>query len=301
MIGYHIYNQTKQNKQFEEIDYLTQLTSILYWKKYYGEIKLYCNNMFLQSIKKYGLDKEYSEINTHLFENSPYKKYAEVFWSFSKIYAIADIAKKEQAFCAIDTDLWIAKPNMLRSDIDILFYHKEYADTLAQQTAYPDATNWLESNIASQFNWKISPRNGAIMCFNSNFKDIVQVWQDMCITVMENTNITDLAHLNKDSHTIFIEQRLLPTLATKLEATISQVLPNTFIPYSYEEWRPCLGHTQQSDYVASNIKHIWGAKKAYLHPPTRKLVLDVLLPAALQVITDQPHHLALVQKCKSYL
>ena len=43
LTGYHVYYQSKEFGKYYEIDLLIQLASILFWKKNYGPIKLYCN------------------------------------------------------------------------------------------------------------------------------------------------------------------------------------------------------------------------------------------------------------------
>ena len=220
MTGYHAYHQKKDDKEFGAINYLIQLVSILYWKKHYGKINLYCNQRFLESIKKYGLDKEYNEINTELLDNYPYEKYTERYWSFNKIYVAADIAKKEEAFCLIDTDLWVSKPNMFREDVDVLFYHQEAVNPDFDNTVYPKVSNWLEENIISQFDWSIAPRNSALVIFNSNFKELIEAWKDISVGIIKNNFDKKFTFINKDAHTIFIEQRLIGPLAKILGVTI---------------------------------------------------------------------------------
>lgn len=300
MTGYHTYYQSRSNKKFGVIDTLVQLISILYWKEHYGEINLYCNTDFLKSSKKYGIEKEYVEINTELLDNYPYGEYAVRFWSLNKIYVAADIAKKEESFCLVDTDLWISKPNMLREDVDVLFYHKETINPTFDNTVYPDVTNWLDRNIASQLNWDVVPRNSAILCFNSNFKKLVELWEYMSIEIMKNTLNKEYTFKNKDAHTIFVEQRLIGPLAEKLGVTIGEILPNTFSSVN-PQWTPELGNTPESDYVARSIKHIWGVKHMYEDPVIRKVVLEIALSAIKEVIGDRIEYNTLIEECEGLL
>ena len=300
MTGYHAYHQKKDDKEFGEINYLIQLVSILYWKKHYGKINLYCNQRFLESIKKYGLDKEYNEINTELLDNYPYEKYTERYWSFNKIYVAADIAKKEEAFCLIDTDLWVSKPNMFREDVDVLFYHQEAVNPDFDNTVYPKVSNWLEENIISQFDWSIAPRNSALVIFNSNFKELIEAWKDISVGIIKNNFDKKFTFINKDAHTIFIEQRLIGPLAKILGVTISEILPNTYSSID-PQWSPELGHTLESQYVATNIKHIWGLKHRYGEIEVRKLVLEVTLSAIKEIIEDRIEYNSLIEECENYL
>ena len=53
MNGYHVFYQSKDNDdKFEEINYLIQIASILFWKKNEGKMILYCNSKYLDFIKK---------------------------------------------------------------------------------------------------------------------------------------------------------------------------------------------------------------------------------------------------------
>ena len=53
MNGYHVFYQSKDSDdKFEEINYLTQIASILFWKKNEGKMILYCNSKYLNFIKK---------------------------------------------------------------------------------------------------------------------------------------------------------------------------------------------------------------------------------------------------------
>ena len=92
MNGYHVFYQSKEiDGEFEEINYLVQIASILFWKKNEGKMSLYCNSEYLNFIKKWGIDDLYDEINTECLDKIQYKEYLNKYWSFCKIEAAVDI------------------------------------------------------------------------------------------------------------------------------------------------------------------------------------------------------------------
>lgn len=282
MTGYHIYYQSNDEGQYEEINHLILLSSIVNWKKNYGPIKLFCNKKYLESISKFGIDKEYDAIDTELIETVPYKEYMKRYWSFCKIHLAKHISNREDSFCILDTDLWIQAPNLLQSDCDLLFYHREAFNLSYEQNPYPLPENWIAKNDLNNFDWSIMPCNCAIIAFNKNCKDLINAWYNKSCEIIENTKDNDFLP-NANADTIFIEQRLLPVLADKMQVKFDVLLPNiylTFVPgndASGKEWEPRLGHNEKSTFISANIKHIWGAKKYYAADWIRNLILKVTL------------------------
>jgi hypothetical protein len=275
MTGYHIYYQTKEGQH--DIDSLVQLASILNWKKHYGPIKLYCNKRYLETISKYGLDKEYDFIDTDFLETVPYKDYMSKYWSFCKIYLAKHLAEFETEFCILDTDLWIQKPNMLDMDKDLIFYHREAYDIKFPNNPYPLASNWIDNE---EFDWSTSPCNCAILCFKSNFKELINTWYSVASEVIERTKDIEFEFENKNANTIFIEQRLLPTIAVKLNVKYGLILDTIYLTFKQglntdgDEWAPKLGHSPENSYAVLNIKHIWGLKAYYDFEFIRDIILS---------------------------
>ena len=306
MTGYHIYYQSNEEGQYEEINHLILLSSIVNWKKNYGPIKLFCNRKYLESISKYGIDKEYDSINTNVIETVPYKEDMKRYWSFCKIYLAKIISQTESSFCILDTDLWIQAPNLLqsRSDCDLLFYHKEAFDLSYEQNPYPLPENWVTENDLNTFDWSVDPCNCAIIVFNKNCNELISIWYDKVCEIIERTKNNDTMP-NANADTIFIEQRLLPVLAAKMQVKHDVILPNIYLTFisaleaSGQEWEPQLGHDEKSSLVSSNIKHIWGAKKYYQVDWIRNLVLKTTLSSLPeQYVYMYPD---LFQICTSYI
>jgi len=261
---------------------LAQLASILNWKKYYGPIKLFCNKQFLDSISKYGLDKEYDSIDTEFIETTPYLESKHIFWSFSKIHIAHEVAKYESEFCILDTDIWIQSPGLIDTGCDISFYHREAFDINYKLNPYPDPSNWLSDDELKQFDWNVYPMNCAIIYFKNRSKEVIDAWYKMALQVVTD-NQSNESEENLRGGTIFIEQRLLPTIASKLNLTIGSISPNiylTWISSEYSdgrEWRPVLGFNDYSTTVVENVKHVWGAKSHYDLDWIRTLIIGAAI------------------------
>lgn len=282
MVGYHVFYKSKEDSKWEGINYLVQIASILFWKKYFGQCNLYCNRKFLKSIKKWGIDKLYDNINTECLENIPDIGNLKCnitglpkYWSFPKILAIKDISKYNNEFVVFDTDLWIEKNIHFNSDYDFIGYHKEQVDDHINNP-YIEPSNFLDEVSLNLFDWSQSPINCAILYFNN--KELIDEWYTWCLKVIdlnkdkENTRATSV-------DTIFIEQRLLPTIAKRLNLKIDTIIPNIYIPQNKrngEEWNPPCGYTEDNKILTKSIKHVWGIKALFDNIKVRRLILDNL-------------------------
>jgi hypothetical protein len=174
MNGYHVFYQSKDNDdKFEEINYLIQIASILFWKKNEGKMILYCNSKYLDFIKKWGIDTLYDEINTECLDNILYKEYLNKYWSFCKIEAAFDISKKDSDFVIIDTDLWIHEPVTIDSSLQFIGYHPEQKLD-HPENPYIDPNNFMNKEDLQNFDWSIIPINCAFLYLNS--KELVSEW-----------------------------------------------------------------------------------------------------------------------------
>lgn len=278
MNGYHIFYQSKDvDDQFESINYLTQIASILFWKKNEGKISLYCNTKYLDFIKKWRIDLLYDEINTECLDNIPYKEYLHKYWSFCKIEAALDISKSHKNFVIIDTDLWIHEPLNFDTNHQFVGYHQEQS-LIHPDNPYVNPDNYMSQSDMSLFNWDISPVNCAFLYLNS--RTLIIEWYNLALKVIDDNKHVKIKDLSADI--VFIEQRLLPTLVNKLEMSMSTLIPNVYIPHIKPdnngcEWIPALGFDSENQYNISNIKHVWGLKKMYTDPNIRNLVIDTVV------------------------
>lgn len=299
MIGCHIYHLAVDNQaaldrveKFDAINHLVALNSILYWKKYYGELRLYCNEAALPYLNKYDLLKYYDKIDTTVVSSTN-----RMFWSYCKLQLAKHLAHELPEFCIFDNDLWFRQPNMLNSFSDITLYHDEAYDTTRADCHYPDPAKYVGAPWLEQLDWTVPPRNSAIMHFKGNKNSIIDTWYEVGTQVVQKFNYA-LTPWEAQIGTMFVEQRLLSTLAAFYGVSVDTLLPCTYQTDSAatdgSEWEPRIDHNAASRYIASNIKHIWGAKRKYNDPFVRGLVFDVAMASALEITDVTKEHPALV-------
>lgn len=281
--GYHTFYKFENAlrlsyEEYHEIDVLAQLASILFWKKNYGSIQLYANQDHLDVISKYGIDKEYDGINTDLISIMPFKDKAPRYWSFSKIYIAKELAKLDEEFCIIDTDIWIKDKDLLKKENDLDLYHQEYYDPVSPYNPYHDPSNWMDS--VDDFDWNCWPMNCAIMHFKKRSRELTEAWYDEVVKIIELDKNPE-QRINKIHSAIFTEQRLLPVIAKKLNISYGAIKPNTFIAGSFrednpwnEKWVPFLNSSEESIRIEKVITHLWGRRMLYKNPMVR---IDTLI------------------------
>ena len=283
--GYHTFYKFKHEfwkfhpEEWDAIDVLAQLTSVLFWKKNYGPIKLYANTDHLNLIKKYGIEKEYDFIDTDLLDSIPHKDKASRYWSFSKIHAAKEIAKHDTEFCIIDTDLWLKEPGLLKNDCDFTAFHEEYFDVNEKFNNYHDAINWMNQHDVDRFDWSCWPVNCAIMHFKNRTQELINTWYDEVTNVILLDKNPDCKK-NISNSAIFVEQRMLPTIANKLGVSYNIIKPNKFIVGSHyynipwnEKWIPYLNSSEESIRIEKSIVHVWGKKMKYSHDGLRRGII----------------------------
>jgi L-rhamnose mutarotase len=292
MNAYHVYyqNSSQKNNEYEAIDFLVQIASILFWKKNHGNISLYCNSEYLPIISKWGIDKLYTSINTDCLDKMPYSDVSKKYWSFCKIHAALDISEIDKDFCIIDTDLWIQEPINIDSEYQFIGYHAEqYLDDselemcltiqeISSINPYINPKLFLNNKDYSLLSWDILPINCAFLYLNS--KDLVKEWYKWTVKVIELNKDKD--EFSQSADTIFIEQRLLPTIAYGLKLRFGTLIPNIYYPHIPSdnlgtEWKPRIGFDELNQYMSWNIKHIWGLKKMYDNIDIRNMVIDTVI------------------------
>ena len=278
MQGYHVFYQTKKVKEYHQIDLLTHLLSIIFWKHKWGKLGLYCNQEYLDYLKQYNLDILYDEINTEFLEQTPYKEYYSKYWSLCKIEVAKHVSQFHKEFAIIDTDLWIKDQLGINySDYDFIGHHDEKYDLNWEQNVYIDPTNFLPSEEANKLDFSVAPINCAFMYFNS--KELIDIWHEWVYKVVELNKDLSRHSLNKD--TIFIEQRLLPAILPTYNFKWRNISPHTYITYlahfqDGSEWEPALGFNEESEKYFDNLRHIWGMKNWYGDPTYREMILNVI-------------------------
>lgn len=257
MIGYHIYYQKNNEINFVEIS--SQLASALFWKKYFGPIRLYCNSKFLETISLYKLDSLYDEINVDILDNITYSpKILSKYWSIPKLYAANEISKSETTYCILDTDLWITNYFDWDKSKDFLAFHYENFDLKNKNNPYLIPSAFIDDY--KEKDWNLMAMNCAFMYINN--QQMVFDWFKYADNVIKLNKIVKTKN-KKDVYTLFIEQRAITYICEKLKLNYGTLIPNIFISglsSDKELWTPKLN---VSNLPQKYIKHIWGLKKFY--------------------------------------
>lgn len=277
MKSFHVYYQKNEIlEEYDAINFLTQLTSCLFWKKNQGEIHLYCNQNHLNSLKKWKIDELYDSINLDCLYDMPFTEHLEKYWSFCKIHAIKKISESNDEFVVIDTDLWIHEKINVDSKFQFIGYHEEEV-TDHLKNPYLNPNTFLSEEDVGKIDWSMNPINCAFMYLNS--QRLVENWYEWVVkTITENK---EKPILDNSADTIFIEQRLLSALAYTLGMKVGKLLPNIYFPHipaddKGSEWHPKIGFNLENKYLSWNIKHVWGLKKYFHQPHVRSLIITTL-------------------------
>ena len=276
--AYHVYYKSKDVSNFHEIDLLINLASCLFWKKYYGSIKLYCNQEFLDYIKPYGLDQAYDEINVDVLENIPYKSYLSKYWSFCKIYIVKYISQIEDKFVIIDNDFYPSLPHDIDWKKDFIGYHREAFDYNDEKNVYEPPQSFLSEENYSKLNWDIFPINCAFMYFNN--KLLIDTWYNWVEGIIKNN--AEKPQVSYSADTVFIEQHLIAALVSTLNLNWGVILPNIYLQYvdfnrKGYEWFPLVDSKPEYRNLFNKFRHIWGLKRHYNEKEWRDFIINLVL------------------------
>jgi len=261
MIGYHIYYQ-QDNKEINFVEISSQFASALFWKEHFGEIRLYCNKKFLDTISKYRLDTLYDEITVISIDDILNKSKLSKFWSYPKIYSIYEISKKEPKFCVLDTDLWITNKIQIDETKDFIGFHYESFDINNPNNPYLRPDLFIDSYNEQE--WVSNPMNCAFMYINNT--TLAKEWFEYCNnTIKLNKKSYIPKKHRKNSYTLFIEQRVITYLCDKLKLNYDTLINNVFRSGSDSKSTksPWVPELNVLDEPHKYIRHIWGLKLFY--------------------------------------
>jgi len=289
--GIHVFE--KHGKLDWELELLSMsLLSALSWKKFHGDIHLYANKEYLDTISLWGLDKVYDSIDTSIIETKSdeidYKKY----WAFSKILVIESL-KNTIPFTVLDLDLWIYDKLEFDNDSDIMMYHKEDFLESFRNNIYIDFHKMIPDFIKEMdLDKKVLPTNAAILHFNTN--KIISEWVDLSKKIAIYNN--DIGFNHKSIQMCFVEQRLLPMLLERNNLKYSTFIDNCYLSHMVnhqdgEEWLPKIVNSSEEQLNKFyKIKHVWGLKSLFHNDELRNLVMETVINSLSDYeINDKPY------------
>lgn len=259
--------------QFESI---TMILSALFWKRFQGPIKLYCDKDFYDYITLLGVTDLWDEIDTETLSQLDPTVNHNTFWAYSKMYVNS---LQTKPFVSLDIDLFQAQPYDYTTH-DIIFSHIEQSDNkfdsvdnTVRPVYYPDYHKWemFKSRFLDYSNIKIgnNAMNVAVLAINKpklykEFMTYVNSFvkgnefdpQDITTHGFERI----LRTVHSSSLITFVEQRLLHAFIASKGYTSKPIL-NMIYDGSEQGW---VGDI--ADMINPNITHLWGWKASYRTP-----------------------------------
>lgn len=274
-------NQNTNEYKMKQYKKLVQLLSILYWKKFYGDIILYTDKIGYEYYKNCGypfLDL-YNDVNIDLLDSSSVNTINPLtFWAGGKIFAVRE---EHTPFVMLDLDLF------LTDDIkdqfkghDIVFSHYE---TLTHPI-YPNPKDIRGSYELPDYDWSLLPGNVCITYFgNEGYKD---VYTREAIRYMRSHDRKEDIHAKNTSRMVFAEQRLLTCVANDMDIPFKPLIKDiynshdSFVKYNGRDLNtgeePHWFNLGNSNIAEMPIHHTWGYKKMLINKGLKLIYVEQL-------------------------
>jgi len=257
---------------------LTMILSCLYWKKFQGPIKLYCDRPFINYIAKLGIQSIWDEIDILTLDQELSEDVnKDTFWAYCKMYVHT---LQKEPFVSLDIDLFQNMPYDYTTH-DVMFSHVETSDVQNGELPphgvfyYPNYHEWdMFKDRFDKFpdiNIDETAFNVSVLAVNN--LDLIKDWMEVSESFMKN-NIFDPQEITthgreKILHTIhssslmtFAEQRLLAAV-TKSKGYSWKSLIDLTYSGALQTW-------EEGNMNNPGITHLWGWKKQYKQPEFAK-------------------------------
>ena len=195
MIGIHtISTKPKRGEisyvHLKKYELMTLILSCLYWKKFEGTIKLYCDTPFFDYISDLGLLWLWDEVDTHTIDNFSLEINPDLYWAFTKMYVNS---LQTTPFCNMDLDFF-SRHKIDFQGYDLVASHIEISDKI--EYFYP---NYIYGLPNKSFN----------VCFLyvSDLETYQQYYDFALNFALNNNERKEGSH--RASLMTFVEQRLL--------------------------------------------------------------------------------------------
>ena len=258
MRGIHtIYSTNGRYKKFYYFELLQLMLSSLTWRKYNGDINLYCDDSFKSVIDELDISWFWDSIDYTSLKQIPEDINQDIFWTYPKMF-IHSLQK--DPFCSIDADLYLTKSIQDHKE-DIVFSHYEID---LHENTYP---NFYELELFREvFNYQ-SIESSAINTCLVQFNRL-----DVLEPLMEITNkfvtkdYTKFFDYPSHSWTIYCEQKVLGQLVDDLGYTKKSVMD---VYYDCFDWEKNI-----RDFIPPRygIDHIWFEKEEFYNNDPQRLM-----------------------------
>lgn len=275
MRGIHtIYSTNGRYKKFYYFELLQLMLSSLTWRKYNGDINLYCDDSFKSVIDELDISWFWDSIDYTSLKQIPEDINQDIFWTYPKMF-IHSLQK--DPFCSIDADLYVTIPITGFSE-DVVYGHRE---TDNHQVTYPDLYNM--EGFRDIFGYRQLTEdavNTSLITFNR--LDVLDPLMEMTDKFVRSKYIKHY-DLTSTQWTIYCEQKLLSTLLKEYNYSQRSLMD---ITYDCEDWKLNLKRFIPTKY---GFNHIWFMKDIIKNDDMERLSKTLMLLKEIEV--NFPEHL----------
>jgi hypothetical protein len=241
---------------------LCQILSILFWKKYNGEIHLYTDREGFNYYQKLGIHKFYDYVNIDLLENYENVN-PEVFWAAGKLQVQAHLPCP---FVMLDMDLFIEmnlnEVNYFNYPVSSTHLEDPYEPYYPSMDKVLFHTNYEFPDI---FKWNKRAFNVSLLYWGDD--KIKKDYLDIAFEYMDNSNPKKVDIDEYQSRIVFAEQRLLGEYVFSNNIPFTTLIKESYNPrgvnkYDEQLWYDC-GNGENKDVINEKLLHIWGKKKIF--------------------------------------
>lgn len=265
---------------------ITMILSCLFWKKFQGPIKLYCDTGFYDYIKKLGLVGLWDEIDTRTITEGFAKDVNhDTFWAYAKMYVNS---LQKTPFVSVDLDLF-QNESYDYSTHDIICSHIEYSDFVndnienrSRPVYYPNYYEWdmFKDRFQKYPDLKFTDHSLNVAVLAVNKPEFCKEVFDIAHSFAKNNNFDpqDVSThgferfpytIHSSSLITFIEQRVAAAVANTRGYSVKTMMS---LEYDAGE-QGWVG--DQSKMNNPGITHLWGWKATMKFPQNDKARIDL--------------------------
>lgn len=258
MRGIHtIYSTNGRYKKFYYFELLQLMLSSLTWRKYNGDINLYCDDSFKSVIDELDISWFWDSIDYTSLKQIPEDINQDIFWTYPKMFVQS---LQKDPFTSIDADLYLTIP-ISQFKEDVVYGHREIDN---HQVTYPDLYN-MEGfrDIFGHRQLVDDAINTSIITFNR--LDVLKPLMEITNEFVRSKYIK-YYNFTSTQWTIYCEQKLLSTLLKEYGYSQHSLMD---VDYDCFDWEKNI-----RDFIPPRygIDHIWFEKEEFYNNDPQRLM-----------------------------
>lgn len=269
MRGIHtIYSTNGRYKKFYYFELLQLMLSSLTWRKYNGDINLYCDDSFKSVIDELDISWFWDSIDYTSLKQIPEDINQDIFWTYPKMFVQS---LQKDPFTSIDADLYLTIP-ISQFKEDVVYGHREIDN---HQVTYPDLYN-MEGfrDIFGHRQLVDDAINTSIITFNR--LDVLEPLMEMTNEFVRSKYIK-YYNFTSTQWTIYSEQKLLSTLLKEYGYSQHSLMD---VSYDCEDWKL---NSKQFIPTKYGFNHIWFLKDIIKNDDVERLSKTVMLLKEIEI------------------